>query len=332
METLSETRRLAEVRELAICDTPPEAEYDAIAAVAAAVCRSPAAAVNFVDAGRHFTKAVVGMPEARGGSVPNRISFCAATIGEPDGVLVVTDTGAHERWRDNPLVTDGPRVGFYAGVSIVSRGQRVGVVCAFGQEPREVTDQERAGLLALAGQAATQLELRRHNAALRSLAVRDPLTGLANRTLLFDRLERALSEQDRAQGEVGVLFCDVDGFKRVNDRYGHDAGDRLLCAVAEHLVAAARESDTVARFAGDEFVVACPHLNGEADIRAVARRMTAAIDGRCSLPDGSPPPRISVGAVIAYDGEPPAHLLRRADAAMYAAKAAGRGQVAALVG
>lgn len=330
MDTLNETRRLAEVRELAICDTPAEAEYDAIAAVAAAVCHSPVAAVNFVDGGRHFTKAVAGMPEARGGSVPNQLSFCAATVGEPDGVLVVTDTSAHDRWRDNPLVTGGPRVGFYAGASIVTRGQRVGVVCVFGQEPRDVTDQERAGLSALADQAATQLELRKQNAALSRLAVRDPLTGLANRTLLFDRLERALSEQARTPGEVGVLFCDVDGFKRVNDRYGHDAGDRLLCAVAEHLLAAARDTDTVARFAGDEVVVACPDLNGEADIQAVARRMTAAIDGRCSLPDGSPPPRISVGAVIASDGEQPADLLRRADAAMYAVKATGRGRPARL--
>ncbi len=328
MPDLSDARRLAEVHDLAIFDTPPEAEYDALAILAAAVCRSPVAAVNFVDDERHFTKAIVGMPSALGGSVPNHLSFCAATVRNTDGVLVIPDTHAEQRWRDHPLVTGGPEVGFYAGVSIVSRGERVGVVCAYGREPREIGDQERAGLAALAQQAATHLELRRQNASLRRLAARDPLTGLANRTLLFDRLEHALAERARTIGGVGVLFCDVDDFKRVNDRYGHDAGDRLLCDIAEHLLAVSRDTDTVARIAGDEFVVICPRLDDEADLAALADRITTCTDRRRLLPDGSAPPPLSVGAVCAYDGERPADLLRRADAAMYAAKAGSRGRPA----
>lgn len=241
-------------------------------------------------------------------------------------MLVISDTHAEQRWLDHPLVTGGPGVGFYAGATIVSRGERVGVVCVFGREPRQVNARERAGLAALAQQAATHLDLRRQNATLRRLAVRDPLTGLANRTLLFDRLEQALAEQARTSGEVGVLFCDVDDFKRVNDRYGHDVGDRLLCEVAEYLVAAARDTDTVARIAGDEFVVICPRLDRATDLTALADRITAGTDRRCPLPDGSAAPPISIGAVVANDGEQPAELLRRADAAMYASKPSASGR------
>ncbi len=200
--SLNDSRRLAELRALEILDTTPEPDYDDLAALAAAVCRSPVAAVNFVDDERHFTKAIFGMPDARGSSVANSLSFCAATVQAADGVLVVPDPEADERWRDHPLVTGGPKVGFYAGVSIITRGERVGVVCVCGGEPREVSDQERTALATLARQAAEHLELRRRNAELHRLAVSDPLTGLANRTMLLDRLDRALAERDRTGGEV----------------------------------------------------------------------------------------------------------------------------------
>ena len=310
-------RRLEALRSLDIIDTRPEAEYDDLASLAAAVCRSPAAALNFVDEGRHFTKAIVGMPEAEGGSVANELSFCAVTVGTPDGVLVVPDTHADERFRLHPSVTGGPQVGFYAGVSITSRGQRVGVLCAFGPDPRDVTRAELEALAALARQAEGHLELRRRNAELRALAVTDPLTGLANRTLLFDRLELALADRDRSGGEVGLLVCDVDDFKAVNDRHGHQIGDRVLCEVADDLRSAVRAGDTVARLAGDEFVVLCPDVTRSAFDEIVLRIVRA---GRRVLPDGWPAPRLTVGAILAADGDTATSILRRGDLAMYAAK------------
>jgi diguanylate cyclase (GGDEF)-like protein len=318
--SLADSRRLSELRQLAILDTPAEPDYGDLAALASAVVRSPVAAVNFVDAERHFTKAIIGMPEAQGGNVPNTASFCAATVAEPDGVLVVANTHADERWRSNPLVTGGPKVGFYAGVSIVSDGQRVGVVCAFGPEPREVQERERSALQTVARQAAAQLQLRRRNVGLRDLALTDPLTGLANRTLLFDRLEAAVAQRERSGAGVGLLFCDVDDFKEVNDRYGHDYGDRLLCDIADRLRDVAHDTDTVARIAGDEFVLVCPHLTSGADLDAVLHRVTVSLREGPSMPDGSPPPRLSIGAVLARDHERPVDILRRSDAAMYAVK------------
>ena len=316
--SLADHGRLTELRGLAILDTPAEQEYDDLAELASALLRSPVAAVNLVDEERHFTKAIVGMPEARGGSVPNAASFCAATVAEPDGVLVVPDTRADERWRDNPLVTGGPEVGFYAGASILSNGHRVGVVCAFGTEPREIQERERSALQTLARNAAAQLELRRRISHLRDLALTDPLTGLANRTLLFERLRTAIAEREGAGAGVGVLFCDVDRFKDVNDRYGHEVGDRLLCDIADRLQAVAHGTDTVARIAGDEFVLVCPHVGSGADLDAVLRRVAASLRRGRPMPDGSPPPRLSVGAVLARDGERPVEVLRRSDAAMYA--------------
>jgi len=317
LDPLTDPRRLTALRELAILDTPAEADYDDLAALAAALLRSPAAAVNFVDDARHFTKAVVGMPEARGVSVDNDASFCAVTVARPDGVLVVPDTSVDERWREHPLVAEGPRVGFYAGASITSAGQRVGVVAAFGPQPRQVSDAERAALVMLARQVESQLELRRRNAELRDLAVRDPLTGLANRTLLFDRLEVALAARARGGGEVGVLFCDVDDLKRVNDRHGHAAGDRVLRTVAHRLCELTRAADTVARIAGDEFVVVAPAVSGEDELEGLAARVAAPHSERVAS-------LLSVGAVLARDGEHATDVLRRADAAMYAAKAVRR--------
>lgn len=303
--------------DLAILDTPPEPDYDDFAMLAASVCNSPVAAVNFVDDERHFTKAIVGMPALEGGSVANHLSFCAATIASPEGVLVVGDTRADERWSEHPLVTGGPLVGFYAGVSIMNRGQRVGVLCAFGSEPREVTDAQRAALRTLSRQAERHLEVRRRNAELHDLAVTDPLTRLGNRVLLFDRLGQALADRARFGGDVGVVFCDVDDFKSINDRHGHQAGDRVLCDIADRLRRHVRDVDTVARIAGDEFVIVCPRVTGRTLSRIVARITDA--DGG-PLPSGLRMPRLSVGTVIATPDEDAASVLRRADYEMYATK------------
>ena len=317
VSSLNERRRLSALRDLEILDTTPESDYDDLAALAASVCDSPVAAVNFVDDARHFTKAIVGMPAAKGGSVPNDLSFCAATVARPEGILVVGNTRAADRWSEHPLVTGGPRVGFYAGVSITSRGERVGVICAFGPEPREVTDAQRTALQTLARHAESQLEVRRRNAELRDLAVTDPLTRLGNRVRLFDRLELALDERARSGGDVGVLFCDVDDFKSINDRHGHQVGDRVLCDIADRLRRHVGPLDTVARIAGDEFVIVCPRVTARR-LNRIATRITDPDDR--PLPDGSRAPRLSAGTVIAFADEDAAAVLRRADHEMYAIK------------
>jgi diguanylate cyclase (GGDEF)-like protein len=319
---LDDPDRLAVLHGLAILDTPEEPAFDDIARLASACCDGAIGAVNFVDDGRHWTKAIAGVQGGAGASVSADVSFCAATVASDSGSLTVPDALHCGQWRSHPLVTGPPHLRFYAGAAIVVDGHRVGVVCAFGDQPRAPGGKEQQALDALARQAAAALELRRRNADLRDFALRDPLTGLANRTLLFDRLQMAIAQRQRTGDDVGVLFCDVDGFKLVNDRWGHQTGDRVLCRVADLLQAATRETDTVARLGGDEFVVVCPRLRGLHELDAVIERIVEAVQ---LVEPGRLRPvalRMSIGAALLVDGESAASVLRRADRAMYESKAA----------
>ncbi|HEX2700670.1 MAG TPA: EAL domain-containing protein [Acidimicrobiales bacterium] len=160
---------------------------------------------------------------------------------------------------------------------------------------------------------------------LRAQALRDPLTGLPNRTLLIDRLAHALHRLRRRQGAVAVLFCDVDRFKVVNDSLGHHAGDELLVAVAHRIESGLRAGDTATRFGGDEFVVVCEDVRDEVQAAAVAERLAASLAEPFLLRGEDIYVTASVGVAMSFDpDEDPRALVRDADAAMYEAKAQGR--------
>ncbi|MEV8512321.1 EAL domain-containing protein [Dactylosporangium sp. NPDC051484] len=156
-------------------------------------------------------------------------------------------------------------------------------------------------------------------------AFHDALTGLSNRVLFHDRLEHALALHHRDGRPLAVLFCDLDDFKAVNDRFGHLVGDRLLRQVAERLRAAVRDSDTVARVGGDEFAIL---LEGVGDPGEPAERVMAEIGRPFELDGHSVTVGVSVGLVQAGEHGPALSadaLLRRADAAMYSGKRRGKG-------
>jgi diguanylate cyclase (GGDEF)-like protein len=165
------------------------------------------------------------------------------------------------------------------------------------------------------------VERKRAEVRLARLALHDPLTGLPNRLLLDDRLDHALTRRRRT-GQVALFFIDLDGFKAVNDAHGHAAGDELLVQVAERLREGLRAGDTVARLGGDEFVVLCEDVNDVDATIALADRMAVRLADPYALSVG--PVRVSaaVGVAVAGDDDAPS-LLRRADAAMYAAKRSG---------
>ncbi|ROR35136.1 bifunctional diguanylate cyclase/phosphodiesterase [Inmirania thermothiophila] len=153
----------------------------------------------------------------------------------------------------------------------------------------------------------------------------DALTGLPNRTLFFDRLARAVSTARRIGGRLAVLFVDLDRFKWVNDTLGHAAGDALLQEAARRLARCVRESDTVARLAGDEFTVVLAEIRRAADAERVARAILAELERPYVLEGQEVQISGSVGiAIFPEDGEDAETLLRHADAAMYRAKEAGR--------
>lgn len=156
------------------------------------------------------------------------------------------------------------------------------------------------------------------------LAQYDDLTGLANRALLRDRLERALAAARRHRTAVAVMILDLDGFKAVNDTLGHAAGDRLLKEVADRLRGRVRETDTVARLGGDEFALVIENLGRSEHATLVARKLLDALEAPVRIDGTEARVGASLGvALYPRDADDPAVLMRQADAAMYAAKAAG---------
>ena len=160
-------------------------------------------------------------------------------------------------------------------------------------------------------------------------ALHDPLTGLANRVLLRDHLERALARQGRSPGTVALLFVDLDDFKRINDTYGHAAGDQILAQVAERLVSAVRADDVVARQSGDEFAILLDRVGSDDEGLVAADRILGELRRPIMLGGRSIVVGGSIGVALAAEHDPSAEeLITQADAAMYAAKAAGKGRQA----
>ncbi len=188
-------------------------------------------------------------------------------------------------------------------------------------------DQQNLEQLALVGdEALARLQLTRE---MRHLAQHDALTDLVNRAFFLRRVEAALDRCRTRSGRIAVLFCDLDGFKRVNDWFGHAAGDALLVEVAATLRAAVRPCDTVARLGGDEFAVMVDGVRDDDDLSALTDALLQAIDKRYKF--GGRYVNISTSVGVAFsDGVHTAdQLVRNADIAMYEAKFAGRNQVVA---
>jgi diguanylate cyclase (GGDEF)-like protein len=189
---------------------------------------------------------------------------------------------------------------------------------------RRLSDEEMTVVLAAANILTTAMERLRDEDQMRHDALHDPLTGLANRTLLRDRLQHAIAQSERDHGETGVLFVDLDNFKQVNDVHGHGVGDELLSTLGDRLRSAVRPADTVARMGGDEFVVVCEHTD-TSGVLALADRLETAISAPVLA--GGARHSLSASIGIALGHEDPDLLLHEADAAVYRAKAAGGARV-----
>lgn len=185
---------------------------------------------------------------------------------------------------------------------------------------------------ALVNYVATLSDITRMKAAtehLHYLAHHHPLTGLPNRLLLMGRLEHALDQSRRYRSGVAVLFIDLDGFKAVNDNFGHAAGDRILIAAARRLADQLRRGDTAAHLGGDEFVVVVERIYRPTAAATVARKLAAAL----SVPLQESGREVILGASIGIslfpgDADSPKALIGLADEAMYRAKRAGGGRIA----
>lgn len=211
-------------------------------------------------------------------------------------------------------------------VPVMRDGMPIALLYAAKDRPRAFGGEVIEIATIFANYVGAAMENARLYHELRHRATRDPLTGLANRELAGQRLEEVLSSGSAPL--IGVLFCDLDGFKAVNDRLGHEAGDELLQQVATRLQRALRPNDLIARFGGDEFVVVLDEIQRLADVTEVGRCLIGELDEPVVLDEERVTVSASIGGVLGVRGETTASaMLRDADAAMYVAKARGPGAV-----
>lgn len=227
------------------------------------------------------------------------------------------------------LSDTGRREGVRASVAVAvsNRAGHWGVLSVYSREPREFADDEVDFISAVAHVLSAAIERHDREEHSRHQALHDPLTGLPNRTLLMDRLTHALTRGGDRVSSVAVLLLDLDRFKVVNDSLGHEAGDRLLIALAPRLRDALGAGDTIARLGGDEFAVVCEDVSGARGAIEIAERLHAALRHPLVVDGHQHFLQASIGVMLAEGADSrPDDLLRDADAAMYLAKERGRGR------
>ena len=253
---IDETQRLMSLHSLHILDTAEEVRYDRITRMARRLFDVEICLVSLVDTNRQWFKSKVGITACE---TDRDISFCGHAILHDD-VFVISDAAADHRFADNPLVTGPMNIRFYAGYPIKGpNGHRIGTLCIVDSKPRQLSSDEIRTLKDLGAMVEDEIKITAE-------AVVDDLTQVANRRGFHMFANNTLSVCRRTGTPAELAFFDLDGFKAVNDTYGHAAGDDLLTYFAELLVKCFRDADAIGRLGGDEFVVLLVGSDGNSDV------------------------------------------------------------------
>ena len=259
----NETARLEVLSRLNIIDSPREDRFDRYTRLATRLFNVPFALISLVDENRQWFKSAQGIPVLE---TPRAHSVCAHAILQNE-VFVIPDTTKDERFKGNPLVTGAPHVRFYAGMPIAPIGGfNLGTVCILDTVPRDFSEEDKNCLRDLAAMASDEMVL-----------FLDELTGLTNRRGFNMIAQPVLSACHRNKGKSTVVMIDLNGFKPINDKYGHQEGDIALKMFSRLMNDVFRESDVVCRIGGDEFCVLLSNST-EKDANASLQRLHESLE------------------------------------------------------
>ena len=314
--------RSAAIDEYGIGNSIPEADFDHIVELAKKLFGASAAMISIVASDVLHFKARAGLDAC---TLDPKIAFCAHAL-DRDTPLVIEDTWRDVRFRNNPLVLGAPHVRFYAGTPLkVASGQVLGTLCIIDPEPRSFSAHDSDLLQGLGQIVVDRIEVRRQKRQLARQAHYDELTGLANRTQLHQRARDHLASDT----PLAVLLFDLDGFKDVNDVFGHATGDALLHAVGERLTGFLEPDQLLARLGGDEFVVLAPGVADPRAAWAIADRLGSAFNSGYQADGEELRLDTCIGVALSpYHGDTIEKLICHADLALYRAKEKGGGAIA----
>ncbi len=327
---VSDPRRLRALADYQILDTEREPAFDGIVELARGVCGVPVALVGFIDSARQWFKAEAGLGvrEAPLDDSPRQDALLEADV------LVIGDTREDARISSNPLLrAAGRSLRFYAGALLKSGPYPLGMLCVLDEFPRALGPGQLEALALMRDQVAHLLDFRRHHLVqhrivreldearneLQRQVHLDPLTGLLNRRALESRLRFELESLSDDEPPGAVLMLDLNGFKRVNDTYGHLRGDRVLKQVAGLLRKATRARDVLGRWGGDEFLLLLPATDlGQA--RDVAERISQGLDREFAAGRTGGVISASIGITALAGFRSISDVIHTVDTAMYQAK------------
>lgn len=318
----NEVQRQRDLERQGVLDQPEDEHFTRLVQLASTVLETPIALISLVDRDRQWFLARHGL-EAK--ETPREMAFCAHAIAH-DETLVVPDARQDPRFCTNPLVTNDPKICFYAGTPLQSRdGHNLGTLCVIDRLPRHFSANQVKLLEELAQLVLRELELRR-------LATVQPITGFANRISFLGQAKPELERARTARANLALLALEIDHFSQIRNRWGQEASDRALQDVADLLRSQLCPKDLIGQIGDQEFALLMVDANAEGALeRAEAIRCGIAELGGVFRSSGHQL-HISGGLTLLAPGDTGTEdLLLRAERALFLAQGNGHNQIAELL-
>lgn len=330
------TLKIANIHSQDLFYTPLEERFERITRIARRALHMPVAAITLLNDEKQWFKSAAGWAISE---LSREQSPCRITADE-NRLIAIADLAADPRTQGLSIVASAPQFRAYAGHPLANEhGAVCGTFCAYDLKPHEFTAADRQALTDLALMAQRELlsdrlsdahaQLTAKLGAARREALMDPLTHLWNRRGASVLLKSSMEKADENGTPLTLALLDLDHFKRINDKYGHQSGDEVLRKIASRLLSAVRGDDCVCRFGGDEFLVLMVDTDAKVAARITERIRQSITETAVPTRDGAMPISMSIGYTLRQprDRTSVEALLERADQALLQSKAAGRNRV-----